>query len=126
MRFEFIEAENACFPVKSSWRVLGVSRSGHYAWKTRPESARPKADLRLSVQVRAIHKESRGVYGSPRVHAELVARGERCGRHRVARLMREQGLFGKQRRRGWCTTRTGGGSMRATTTRTPLLITRWW
>jgi len=65
-------------------RVLGVSPSGYYAWRTRPPSARAQADQRLLTRIRAIHAQSRGTYGAPRIHAELQALGARCARKRVA------------------------------------------
>jgi putative transposase len=80
-------------------RVLGVSPSGFYAWRKRPLSARARADVELSAEIEAIHRESRGTYGAPRIHAELAARGIRGGRKRVARLMRHAGLVGVSRRR---------------------------
>jgi transposase InsO family protein len=80
-------------------RLLGVSKSGFYAWRGRPESARSRGDARLAVDIAAVHKRSRGRYGSPRVHAELQARGIGVGRKRVERLMREQGLCARPRRR---------------------------
>jgi putative transposase len=76
-----------------------VSRSGYYAWAKRPESERDKSERALSVEVAAVHQESRSRYGSPRVHAELRARGRRVSRKRVARLMRQQGLRARPRRR---------------------------
>jgi putative transposase len=82
-------------------RVLGVSTSGYYEWRGRPPSRRALADRALSVQIREIHTRSRGTYGVPRVHAELrLGRGLRCGRKRVARLMRAERLSGVYRRRG--------------------------
>ena len=82
-------------------RVLGVSTSGYYEWRGRPPSRRALADAALSVQIREIHVRSRGTYGVPRVHAELrLGRGLRCGRKRVARLMRAERLHGIYRRRG--------------------------
>ena len=85
-------------------RVLEVTRSGFYAWRTREPSARARREARLRLEVCAIHRMSRGRYGSPRVHAELQARGERVSRKRVARLMRDEGLRGKKRRRFRVTT----------------------
>jgi len=99
VKFEFIEAEKAHFPVDFMCQQLGVSRSGYYAWKERPESARHKADRALAEEVAAVHQESRGRYGSPRVHAELRARGRRVSRKRVARLMGQQRLAARKRRR---------------------------
>jgi transposase InsO family protein len=81
-------------------RMLQVSASGYYQWCGRPPSLRAVADEALSVQIREIHACSRGTYGVPRVHAELrLGRGVRCGRKRVARLMRAARLCGIYRRR---------------------------
>jgi len=85
-------------------RILGVSPSGYYAWRTRPLSARAQADQALLTRIRAIHTQSRGTYGAPRIHAELCEAGVRCGRKRVARLMRHAGLHGAHRRRRLRTT----------------------
>ena len=104
MRFAFIHAERADYPVAALSRALGVSRGGFYAWRSRPESRRSVEDRRLSLLVRAAHEESRGAYGSPRVHVELAAQGERVGRKRVVRLMRQEGLRARVRRRYRCTT----------------------
>lgn len=89
-------------------RLLGVSRSGYYAWRVRPPSHRDRADAELVERIKAIHEKSRGTYGAPRVHAELrLGEGIRCGRKRVARLMRKAGLWGCCRgRRGRTTTYT--------------------
>jgi putative transposase len=86
---------------------LGVSRAGYYAWRSRPPSTRARADAALLPTIRAIHQASRGIYGAPRIHAELaLAHGVRCGRKKVARLMRQHGLEGvHRRRRGGCTRR---------------------
>lgn len=80
-------------------RVLGVSRSGLYAWSRRRPSARAKADAELSRRIRTIHAASRSTYGSPRVHHGLRRDGIRVGRKRVERLMRRDGLRGRIRRR---------------------------
>jgi putative transposase len=98
-RFRFIAREEAHHPVALSCRVLGVSRAGYYAWRGRPPSARARADGELTAAIRAIFATSRGTYGSPRVHAELGDGGVRCGRKRIARLMRAAGLAGCHRPR---------------------------
>jgi putative transposase len=85
-------------------RMLEVSTSGYYAWGKRSPSKRSRADADLLERIRAIHQESRGTYGTPRVHAELDAQGIHVGRKRVARLMRHAGLAGVSRRRKWRTT----------------------
>ncbi len=79
-------------------QTLGVSPSGFYAWQNRPPSVRTQADAVLQEQIHAIFLRSRRTYGAPRVHAELRALGVRCGRKRVARLMRGAGLIGAHRR----------------------------
>ncbi len=80
-------------------RVLGVSRSGYYAWRTRPESTHAREDRRLAVLVRASHERSRKTYGRPRVHADLRDDGEAVSNKRVARIMRQEGLKARGRRR---------------------------
>ncbi len=85
-------------------RVLAVSKAGYYAWRERPASARERANRRLAVDIRAVHRRSRGTYGSPRVHAELRAHGVRCSEKRVGRVMRAEGIRAKQRRRFRVTT----------------------
>lgn len=85
-------------------KLLEVSRSGYYAWQQRPESARQRADQALLGTIREIHRQSRGTYGSPRIHAELQARGYRCSRKRVARLMQQAELAGYPRRKRLRTT----------------------
>lgn len=89
-----MNAEKANFPVAWMCRKLQVSRSGFYAWCDRPPSERQKRDETLALKVVAVHTESDGVYGVPRVYAELQAQGEKVGRKRVARLMGERGLTG--------------------------------
>jgi putative transposase len=100
-----MEQEKAAHHVATLGRVLGVSPSGYYAWCDRPPSAHAQADQVLLAQIRVSHEESRGTYGAPRVHADLQAQGIRCGRKRIARLMREADLAGAQRRRYRGTTR---------------------
>ena len=102
MKFAFIAAEKAAFPVTVLCRTLGVSRAGFYAAHGRPPAVRTQADAVLSVEVAAIHAESRRCYGSPRVHAELRARGHGVSRKRVARLMRQRGLAARRRRPTRC------------------------
>ena len=90
--------------------VLGVSRSGYYAWRKRPPSKRDRKDAMLTEKIRQIHETSRGTYGRPRVHAALQAEGIRVGKDRVARLMKAADLRGVSRRtRPPTTIRTGSG-----------------
>ena len=99
-----MSANQACFPVAAMARVLGVSKAGYYAWLHRPPSVRAIADVALLKRVRTVHTSSRQTYGAPRVHADLRACGERHGRKRIARLMREAGLGVVTRRRAPRTT----------------------
>lgn len=103
--FRFIDAERAYLPVALLCRMLGVSRSGYYAWKGRPPSKRDRENNALTGMIREIHERSRQTYGSLRVHAELRALGTHCSRKRVARLMRKAGLQGCMRGRRRGTTR---------------------
>ena len=90
---EFIAAKKAEHSVKTMCRVLGVSRSGYHAWATRPPSDRAREDARLTARIRELFVLRRKVYGSPRIWSDLVlADGERIGRKRVERLMRQAGL----------------------------------
>jgi putative transposase len=99
VKFEFIEAEKARWSIAFMCKRLGVSKSGFYAWRRRPPSPRSIEDERLLAEIRVVHVESRGRYGSPRVHRELAAKSIHASKHRVARLMRENGLRGRRRRR---------------------------
>jgi putative transposase len=83
-----VTAHQAGHAVAALCSTLGVSPSGYYAWCKRPLSPRARADVTLSALIAGIHRESRGTYGAPRVHAELAAQGIHIGRKRVARLMR--------------------------------------
>jgi putative transposase len=97
--YRFIEREKATHSVVRLCQVLGVSASGYWAWRRRTPSQRARADERITQRIRIIHQASRGTYGVPRIHAELASAGTRCGRKRVARLMRSAGLSGCHRRR---------------------------
>ncbi|MFV8751175.1 IS3 family transposase [Nannocystaceae bacterium ST9] len=92
--FELIAAEKAHFPISFMCKVLGVSRAGYYAWRDREPSNRSQENEILSQQITEIHHQSRGTYGSPRVTAELEARGFKTDRKRVARLMTKMGISG--------------------------------
>jgi transposase InsO family protein len=104
MRFRFIEAEKAHYPICLLCRCLAVSRSGYYAWLSRAPSTRAKQDARLRVEISALHSKSRRTYGSPRILRDLRGKGRRVSRKRVARLMRELGLEGRRKRRFRATT----------------------
>ena len=99
MKFAWIDAEKAQFPIDVACEVLGVSRSGFYASRKRPPSARATKRARLAVEVAAAHKKSSRRYGSPRVHKALRAKGVRVSRKTVARVMREEGIVARQKKR---------------------------
>lgn len=99
MKFAFIDAEKAQWPVEVQCELLGVSRSGYYAWKDRGEAPRAAEDAELVVEIKAAYETGRGSYGSPRVHRELRAKGRRVGKKRIERLMRREGLAAKKKRK---------------------------
>jgi putative transposase len=102
--YQFMDAEKANHSVAALCRTLGVSRSAFYAWGSRPPSARADSDRRLMTHIRAAHSRSRGTYGRPRIHAELLEQGIEIGERRVGRLMRQVGLAGIPRKRFRVTT----------------------
>ncbi len=104
MTFALITARKAIFPIAMMCRVLGVSCSGFYAWSRRPESSHVRQDRRLRVLVRASFEESEHRYGSPRIHEDLLEQDIRVSRKRVIRLMQEDGLQARARKRFKCTT----------------------
>nr|WP_018268918.1 IS3 family transposase [Bradyrhizobium elkanii] len=92
MRFRFIEDRRADYPVTLLCDVLGVSPAGYYAWRSRPESRRSAANRDLVDDIRRVHRDTRGRYGSPRIHVELKAQGRGASRGRIERLMRRHGI----------------------------------
>jgi transposase InsO family protein len=110
----FIEAEKAAgHGVQRACRLLEVSRAAFYQRRTGALSAGRAADLALSVKITSIHEESKGTYGSPRVHQVLRRDGGACGKRRVARLMRAAGLEGRRKKRWRTTTIPGPAAERA-------------
>lgn len=105
-----MKTHQAEFPIATMCRVLGVSTSGYYQWLDRAPSARAVKDAELTEKIRAFHERSRGTYGVPRIHIDLVESGERVGRKRVARLMSAAGLQGVSRRKSVRTTRRREGA----------------
>ena len=102
MRFRCIEENRSDFPVRMMCTLLEVSPSGYYAWRGRGESVRSRENRTLIRRIETAHAASRKEYGSPRIYRQLRAEGEPCGRHRVARLMRDNrmvGLFRKKDRK---------------------------
>lgn len=109
MKFRFIQGHRDRFPIRRMCRTLGVSPSGYYAFMGRPESRRVREDRRLLVEIKAIHRSSRGTYGSPRVHAHMKAQGMSHSRKRIARLMRQGDIRAKQKRKFKATTDSSHG-----------------
>jgi len=99
MRFMLIDAAKSAFPVQRLCRVLGVSQSGYFAWRSRPACQRQREDLVLLAHVRSAFRRSKATYGSPRLTRELQEAGLKVGRRRTARLMRENGLRARPKRR---------------------------
>ncbi len=95
MKYEFIAAHRRDYRLERLCHVLGVSRSGYYAWRGRGESARAQANHALLEHIRQVHAASRQTYGAPRIHKALHQQGLPCTRKRVAHLMRREGLAGR-------------------------------
>jgi putative transposase len=98
VRFAFIKGHEE-FPVTLMCDILQVSRNGYYDWRDRPPSLRKQRQAQLTERIRAAHEQSRRIYGSPRIHADLKAAGEICCENTVAKLMRQAGIRSKLRRR---------------------------
>lgn len=99
MKYAFIREHEAEFPVERMCRLLAVGRSGYYAWRERPASGREQANQTLLEQIQTTYQASCQTYGSPRIYQALRAQGVGCGRHRIARLMRQAGLVARGKRK---------------------------
>ena len=99
MRFQFIEAHREDFDVQVMCEVLDVSRSGYYTWRTRPASQREMADAVYVEQIKQFYDDSQQTYGYERIWHDFQESGIPCGKHRVRRLMRQEGLVVKQTKR---------------------------
>jgi putative transposase len=104
MRYRFIQDHCRQWPIRLMCQTLGVSTGGFYEWRGRPASVAAERREALVAEIKAIHRDVKGRYGSPRVHAELLARGHRCSLNTVARLMRETGVAAKTKRKFRVTT----------------------
>jgi transposase InsO family protein len=105
MKYTFIRAYEGTFPVQGMCRVLGVGRSGYYAWRRRKPSNRAQANQALLALIASEHQASRTTYGSPRIQEALRRKGMRYGRNRIARLMRSQQIVARHKRK-WRPTTT--------------------
>jgi transposase InsO family protein len=99
MKYSFMEEYRGAYRLKIMCKALKVSRSGYYAWRTRKPSIRQKANEQLLEQIREAYRESRSTYGSPRITDALHDQGIMCGENRVARVMSDNGIRAKIRRR---------------------------
>jgi transposase InsO family protein len=99
MKFKWIHEHRRLFPVTVMCRVLAVSPSGFYAWRERPRSPRQQRRDALAIQIKAVHQAHRCVYGSPRVHRALRAQGQRVSENTVARIMRQERVRARVRKR---------------------------
>jgi putative transposase len=99
MKYQFIESNKTNFDISIICPLLGVKRGSYYAWKKRPESQRKKENIELLNEIKIIHNKNREIYGSPRIHSELKDMGINCGKNRIARLMKEHGIFSKIRKK---------------------------
>jgi len=106
VKFRFMQDHRETFRVGMMSKVLGVSRSGFYAWCLREPSEREQEDQVLAVEIHDIHRANRRAYGSPRIYRALRSKGHDCGRHRVARIMRLEGLQGCSKQRFYRTATT--------------------
>ena len=104
MKYRFISAHRGTFKVGRMCTLLKVSRSGFYAWLTRPESQRSLENRALEAKIRVFHAASHGIYGSPKIHRDLIDDGVRCGKNRVARIMREAGIRSRRKKKFKATT----------------------
>ncbi len=104
MKYRFISAHRGTFKVGRMCTLLKVSRSGFYAWLTRPESQRSRENRALEAKIRVFHAASHGIYGSPKIHQDLIDDGVRCGKNRVARIMREAGIRSRRKKKFKATT----------------------
>ncbi len=104
MRFQFIKENEESFAVAALCETFNVSRSGYYSWKKRPVSSTSQRAESLTAEIKEIHLKRKEVYGSPRVHQELLDRGHACCVNTVAKLMRNAGLRAKTKKKFIATT----------------------
>lgn len=106
MRYRAIQEHDRRYPIRLMCRALVVSAAGYYAWRARPESAQSMSARTVLSAIRVIHRESRETYGSPRIWNALRTQGHRIGEHRVARLMRQDGIRAKTVKKWRATTQS--------------------
>jgi putative transposase len=106
MRYRAIQEHDRRYPIRLMCRALAVSAAGYYAWRIRPESTRSVSARTVLSAIRVIHRESRETYGSPSIGDALIKQGHRIGEHRVARLMRQDGIRAKTVKKWRATTQS--------------------
>jgi len=99
MKYQFMQEHKETYKANSMCEVLKVSRSGYYAWRTRQPSSRQKDNQELLWHIRKVHTQSRRLYGSPRITAAMKEQGFRCGKSRVARIMKENSIRAEVKKR---------------------------
>jgi transposase InsO family protein len=104
MKYWFMDQHRSWHGVQRMCRVIGASRSGYYGWRRQPQSKRHKDNEKILVEIKESHKNSRRAYGSPRITEDLQANGTRCGKNRIARLMKIHGIVGKAKKKFKATT----------------------
>ena len=104
MKYWFMDQHCSSHGVQKMCRVIGASRSGYYRWKRQPQSKRQQENEKILMVIKESHKNSRRAYGSPRIVEDLKAKGMKCGKNRVARLMKIHGIVGKAKKRFKATT----------------------
>jgi putative transposase len=104
VKYRFIDEHRRQWPVRLMCQLLQVSAGGYYTWRDRPASAQQQRREVLKREIEAIHQQFKQRYGSPRIHEELQARGQRCCVNTVAKLMRQHGIAAKTKRKFRCTT----------------------
>ena len=104
MKYAFIRKHKQTYQLTRLFDLLGVSSSGYYDWVDRPESKRARENKELTERIRRSHQQSNKVYGSPRIHEDLIAEGETCGVNRVVRLMKKADIESKMARKFVVTT----------------------
>lgn len=110
MKYMFIQEHRHLFPIIRLCQVFGVSENGYYNWRKRGKSQRKRDDDYITERIEDAYDTNRGVYGSPRIHAELKAQGIHCGRKRIVRLMQEKGISARRKRRKVRTTNSNHSS----------------
>ena len=104
MKYWFMDQHSSTHGVQKMCRIIGASRSGYYQWKIQPQSRRQKENEKILMEIKESHKNSRRAYGSPRIVEDLKAKGMKCGKNRVARLMKIHGIVGKAKKKFKATT----------------------